>query len=326
MLEGTDGDQDKEWPKLLVSTEAQEGKGTLELIENGTTIGKVDLNRRTGETQRAMDGHIFHVFSEDYIDQNLRQTRYKLNGDITHEIIMGEENVTIKEKEKEIVRNKVRLEAANAELKTKFTTQKSGLKSSLKINAALRKFKQLDHEMYFQAAPYADQQPVKTLREYIANYKKYTEIPQDPDAPQSFYLDGLGLDWTDIRARLIKITSASSIAEDVKAKISQDPEFFRSGLRIHAPEAPCPFCEQDLNSVALQTISTYQTYFADAEAKEKDQINEIIKAIAAAQSQIHRWRRHHAVQHKKYDDLKAFFPSIKDTRLTDLGSGLITKT
>ena len=96
VLEGTDGDQDKEWPKLLVSTEAQEGKGTLELIENGTTIGKVDLNRRTGETQRAVDGHIFHVFSEDYIDQNLRQTRYKLNGDITHEIVMGEENVTIR--------------------------------------------------------------------------------------------------------------------------------------------------------------------------------------------------------------------------------------
>ena len=91
----------KDMPELLVSEEAPKKQGTFSLYEDAVCIGSIGLNCVNKTVNFSVPHYIFHVFSEDYVDYHLRQKSFELDGEINHEIIIGQENLELDAKESE---------------------------------------------------------------------------------------------------------------------------------------------------------------------------------------------------------------------------------
>lgn len=91
----------QDMPDLLVSEESSTKQGTFLLYEDDVCIGSIGLNCTSKTVSFSTPRYIFHVFSEDYVDFHLRQKSFELDGEITREIIVGQENLALDAKEKE---------------------------------------------------------------------------------------------------------------------------------------------------------------------------------------------------------------------------------
>lgn len=314
-----EGIRREEIAERLVSEEALSGRGTFSLWEDTTCIGKIELNRTAGSVSFSAPKYLFHVFSEDYVDLHLRQKRFELDGNIDHEIIVGQENLAIDAKEAEKAEKDSALASARDNLNKEFEAQKQKLRADFQINSALGSFKSLNPGVYFEDSPFSGSQPPKAASELLASYNKFKSLPSDPKLPVGPVPDGLRLDWAAFEAALARVTSPSSVAEDVKRKIAEDPDFFRSGLRLQeTADNDCPFCTQTLSEAGLLAISRYQEYFDDAEAKEKDSLAALQRDVTTVKANLATLRTQHLSAKSHFDDLKAYFPSAQDKEVEDI--------
>lgn len=313
----------QDMPKLLVSEEAPQKQGTFLLYEDAACIGSIGLNCVNKTVNFSIPHYIFHVFSEDYVDYHLRQKSFELDGEINHEIIVGKENLELDAKESENHTKTGELEEALKILTEDFSIQKKKLQKDFQINASLGQFRSLDAAIFFDLAPFSDKSSEKTLAELLAGFNKFNSLPDNPRLPTETVPDGLGIDWKELKSAFEKITSPSSVAEDVKLRIAADPSFFRSGLKIvEFGDNDCPFCTQTLTEAAQFTLSKYQEYFEDAESKEKDVLKLLERDMKAARSKVAEWKIGYLTAKSNFDDLKAFFPSIQGKNTVDERTGL----
>lgn len=315
----------QEIPKLLVSEESSTKQGAFLLYENDVCIGSIDLNCASKTVKFSVPHYIFHVFSEDYVDFHLRQNSFELNGEITHEIIVGQENLALDAKESESASSKENLAVIRKIMDEDFATQKKKLQADFQINASLGRFRSLNTNSFFEVSPFPVENLDQTLAQFLASFNKFKLLPNDPQLPAETAPDGLGLDWEALNLTLTRVTSPSSVAEDVKLKIAEDPSFFRSGLILKADsDTDCPFCTQNLTQAAQLALSKYQEYFEDAEAKEKDTIMSLERDVRAAQSKVAKWKTKYLTAKSHFDDLKAFFPSVQEKKMEDERAALDT--
>ena len=286
-----DGVSRDEVANLLVSAESPNRQGSFQLFEDTICIGSIGLNAIDNDVTFSTPRYIFHVFSEDYVTRELRQNKFELDGEITHEIIVGQENVLIDQKETEKSTKMNSLSSLRKEIDRRFEDQKKQLQKDFQINASLGSFKALKSEVYFEGREYNSLPPKKSVEDWIVRYNKFKALPSDPEIPQGVIPNNLGLSIDDIIASLLKITSPSSVADEVKQRIFEEPKFFESGLTLMRSSDPdCPFCTQTLTEVALSAISKYQEYFVDAEAKEKDALVNMINSVENTGKKVESWR------------------------------------
>lgn len=313
----------QDMPDLLVSEESSTKQGTFLLYEDDVCIGSIGLNCTNKTVSFSTPRYIFHVFSEDYVDFHLRQKSFELDGEITREIIVGQENLTLDAKENESVSAKENLTTSRKDLDEDFATQKKKLQTDFHISASLGKFRSLNNNVFFEESPFLTEKAGQTLAQLLASFNKFKSLPNDPKLPIATAPDGLGLEWEDLKSTLTRVTSPSSVVEDVKLKIAEDPSFFRSGLKLAANSATdCPFCTQSLTQAAQLALSKYQEYFEDAEAKEKDALTSLKRDVSLAQSKVAKWKSRYLTAKSNFDDLKAFFPSIQDKKMEDESAAL----
>ena len=314
-LEGVTQD---EMPDLLVSEESSSKQGSFQIYEDDTCIGSLGLNCASKTVSFSVPQYIFHVFSEDYVDFHLRQKSFELDGEIAHEIIIGQENLTLDEKESANVLAQENLAESRKAFDEDFASQKKKLQTDFQINGSLGSFRSLNTNEYFVASPFSVESLAQNLSQLLANYNKFKSLPNDPKLPTATAPDGLGLDWEALSKSLARVTSPSSVAEEVKLKIAKDPDFFRSGLKLAtASTKDCPFCTQSLTQAAQFALSKYQEYFEDAEAREKDALLLLVKDVRAAQSKVERWKGKYLTAKSAFDELKAFFPSVQEKKTED---------
>lgn len=314
-LEGVTRD---EMPELLVSEEAPNKQGTFLLYEDQNCIGSIGLNCISRSVSFSTPRYIFHVFSEDYVDFHLRQQSFELDGEIKNEIIVGQENLELDAKESEATSKSEKLEIDQQSLDDIFADEKKKLQVDFSINAGLGAFKSLKSSIFFEPSQPSEEIRPKSLAELLADFNKFKSLPNDPRLPIATEPDGLGLDWVAIGSSLAKITSPSSVAEEVKSKIATDPSFFKAGLQLSDSSGKtCPFCTQTLTEAAHLALSKYQEYFEDAEAKEKDALARLDRTVGAAREKLKGWKTRYLTSKLNFDDLKVFFPSVKDKSLED---------
>ena len=112
-------------PDLLVSEESSDGTGSFQLYEGTSCIGSLQLDTRSKTVMRADPGYIFHVFTEDYIDEEVRNRLEELDGEIQHQIIIGRENVELDNKELELDAKRTDLGQRREALDAKFADKRN---------------------------------------------------------------------------------------------------------------------------------------------------------------------------------------------------------
>jgi len=304
-------------PDLLVSEESA-GKGSFGLFEGETCIGELSLDTKAKSVSISEPKYIFHVFSEDYVDEHLRNKLEQLDGNITHEIIVGKENADLDEKENEWNNKKTKTDIDFENLKTSFENAKKEHQKTYAIRASLGAFRDLSLDVFFREKSYVCDDEFDAIAELLKQYEIFKSVPADPTPVDYLSSPIFNVESNVIAETLAKITSPSTIASEFKEKISTDPEFFESGLtKLRNNPSSCPFCTQDMGHVAIAAVDAYTKYFDDSEAKEIKRVDENISGVKRGISALERWGANYLSIESAYNDLKLYFPSLAETILPD---------
>ncbi len=313
---------DNDIPNLLVSEEAEAGKGHFKLFEGNIEIGGMDLCTKSSVVSRSNPAYLFHTFSEDYVDEEIRNKLEELNGEITHEIIIGKENGELDTLAKTISSKKMGQVKQRQKLDSDFDAAKSKLKTDFAIIASLGAFKSLATSGYFLPSPFSKDTALSSVETLLENYNVFKTLPSDPTTPDKIDFD-LSFDVSTAREALSKVTSMSTVEESIKKRISENLTFFEFGLsKLESQPDQCPLCTQDLNTVGLNAIAAYKTYFDDEEARHKARIKNSIEGIESAIETISQLRQKSLKSKIDFDALREYFPTMKDQELADFSAQL----
>ncbi|MBF2755876.1 MAG: AAA family ATPase [Gammaproteobacteria bacterium AqS3] len=302
---------DEELPKLLVSQEAEGSKGYFKLFEDGNKIGGIEMGTEVSPVLiRSEPKYIFHVFSQDYVDEEIRNKLDDLDGEITHEIIIGGENVELDELKTTIIEKKTSYDELRAEITNTFTTRKGILKTNFGINAGLGAYKDLSSDVFLGSTPFSNIEGISNLESLLTDYNKFKSLPTDPSIPKKVDFNFV-FDFDAVLTELEKITSLSTVEESIKEKIKEKPDFFEHALKkLNDDKEHCPLCTQELNVIGLNAIEAYREYFKDEEAQHISLINKILTDIDNIFSNVAKARRDFQASKTDFDKLKDYFPSM----------------
>ena len=311
-------DEDSTIPDLLVSEESPNGYGNFSLQEGDVTIGRLELNSTLKSVTRTGPKYIFHVFSEDYVTEQIRNKLEDLDGEISHEIIVGKENVYLDGKLDELSTSSKKHEHLRATLDDLFKKARAKLKETFSINAALASFRHLRTDSYFEPSGFHPDEELPSLAEHLSQYNMFKALPSDPALPKNIHMARMDIREEELVSALSNITSPSTVAEDLRQRISKDSTFIEKGLSLYNENpSECPFCAQKIGQLAIATISAYAEYFDDREAKERKRIETLLGTLHSARHTVSQWKLDHLANKALFEDLKAYFPSFSEKRIFD---------
>ena len=305
-------------PDLLVSEEAPTGQGNFSLYEGDVCIGSFELDTNAKTVRLSQPQYIFHVFSEDYVNEQIRNKLEHLDGEITHQIIIGKENAELDEKENELSDKDKQFNEKKEAINKLFSETRQKHQADFAINASLGSFRQLNPDKFFEPSSFKSDKGAALLSNLLSQYNRFKSLPSNPRFPKSLEITDLGLNAEDLQATLSRIISPSSVANEFKQKIISDQIFFEKGLFLYkAKPTECPFCTQSMSEVALNAVTAYSDYFDDREAQERRKLNDDIAALDRAKSKVLGWKTDCLQAKSDFDDLKGYFPSFAQKAVVD---------
>ena len=112
----------------LVSDEAPDGKGAF-LFSRGTSVlGNLQLAVATNNATAEVSDTIFHVFSDDFVQEELRERKYTIHGDIEHQISVDSDSIKLTDAKEELEKardNKIKQPENSVQHSTKKKLQSS---------------------------------------------------------------------------------------------------------------------------------------------------------------------------------------------------------
>tara|TARA_R110000744_G_scaffold380560_3_gene502550 strand:+ start:31716 stop:33968 length:2253 start_codon:yes stop_codon:yes gene_type:complete len=306
--------------KNLVSDESTDGKGKFTISHGGIALGELSLDQHSNTVTASASDTVFHVFSEDFVHEELRQKGYAPSGEIDNTIALDSEIIKTKDAE-EALKKAVSDEAEAAKkLNDAFNSSKdTELVDKTGINRRLGEFKSLDVALYLPDSVAKPDTPNPTLSEIIQGLDAIKSLPAEPLYPEVMsLLKADDIDFPAMTESLEKETSPSSVSEAVKSRIDAHREFFEKGVKFleQSGDEKCPFCKQGVSSGDPKAvIDTYIQYFEAEEQKHKAELRGYWKALHETESEVQQISPKFAAQKTRYDTLKRLLPSKKDTDL-----------
>lgn len=312
----------------LVSEEAVDSRGNFTLSRGSTSLGTLSLHFSNNQVSANSHERIFHVFSDDFVHSELRQQNFDLDGNIDNQIRLDQTNIDTKDVELKLngasekaTQKRLELQGALETAKTEELVGKASVRRQLSEYAALK----IDGVLAASTQPSL---PERSFKIIVSDLDALRSIPAEPDYPSQVTPVLVPTDrLAEIEAMIRKVTSPSSVSEDIKTLLGSNPDFFEAGLNMLDEEGTddCPFCKQSVaHPPAKDRIELYLAYFADAEGKHK-------KALRIAWSEVKDLRttvseRIAAIAREvlKFEALRKLVPSQRAVDLPD-PSGLASQ-
>ncbi len=306
----------------LVSDESPDGKGSFSFSRGPDLMGTLSLEKGGDKVTAQLSDMIFHVFSGDFVQEELREREYYLDGQIENEIAIDSANIQLQDVQSLLEQAEKTERDATRDLQLKFDSEKdtelidkAGVRRQLKEYASLRLEGALTT---FTSKPPA---PHQSFVDILRDLDQLKAIPSEPTYPQS--VDPLEVDDVDLdslTASLIRPTSPSSVSEEIKKRIETHHDFYETGVAIVSDERrdTCPFCEQGISSPDPKAIiDAYVNYFADEEEKHKSTLRTYYSTLKQVEVRLTQRENLLDLQKSQYDSLKRHLPSTRDSELAD---------
>jgi len=306
----------------LVSDESPDGRGSFILSRGAETLGNLSVQKNGDLVVAEAQERIFHVFSEDFVHEELREKLYNPDGNIQNQIAVDSENIKLKEGQEAVVAAEAAEAEASNTLRESFDAAKiSEVHEKAGVNKQLRDYKALVFEDVLGQVSDKPDVPDRSFADTLKDLDSLKSIPAEPVYPEpvvSIRVDNI--DVEAIQSSLQKITSPSAISASIKQKIDAHHDFFKTGVEIlgeHDADA-CPFCDQSIQkSPAKETIETYIAYFKDEEEKHKSELRRYYKVLKDKETEIRALSPRIVHQRTRFDALKCYLPSKRDEQLAD---------
>jgi len=210
----------------LVSDESADGKGSFSLSRGTNTLGTLQLEKTGDNVTADVADTIFHVFSEDFVHDELRDRQYEIDGEIENQIAVDSANIELKDKQEELQKAQESEQAAGAALRTKLDTEKvENLVEKAGINKNLSEYRRLNLENLLERFSDKPETPEPSFAGVLSDLDSLKAIPAEPVYPET--LDAVGSEDIDLKAlekSLRKVTSPSSSKRTANPICSVIPE------------------------------------------------------------------------------------------------------
>ena len=313
----------------LTSDETPDGKGFFSISRGSNELGKLELDKNGDKVSATLHNTIFHVFSEDFVQAELRERQYEIDGEIENQIAVDSDNIKIDDTQAALAAAQAEEQTAATAIRSRFDSEKiAELHTKAAVNKQLKNYKELTIESLLENHSEKPDQPEQTVSDILKDLDSLKALPAEPEYP--IKLSEIRSDDVDIarlESSLSKITSPSSVSEDIKTKIDAHHSFYETGIKIIQDEAQteCPFCEQGITDPEPRAvIDAYLAYFEAEEEKHKTELRELFKSLQRKESELSRIETELARQKTRYDALKDHIPSKKDNELSLVESELST--
>lgn len=308
--------------KDLVSDESVDGNGAFAFSRGTDVKGALQLEKKSGSVTANATDTIFHVFSEDFVQEELRERQYEIDGEIENQISVDSDIIGLEDAQKALDKAVADEEAAASALQGQYEEEKLvELNEKAGVNKQLLEYKALSLDGLLER--YADKPnpPEQSFADILRSLDSLKAIPAEPSYPASVSLvRDDDFDLGAFEATLKQVTSPSSVSDDIKKKIDTHHDFFQTGAKIVRDNrlSNCPFCEQGITDLGPKAIiDAYIAYFEDEEEKHKGELRRLSSKLNQEEAELTAAETQIARQKSRYDDLKRFVPSKKDTALDD---------
>ncbi|MGK2742038.1 AAA family ATPase [Tepidicaulis sp. LMO-SS28] len=313
----------------LVSDESAHGRGAFSFSRGTKVMGALQLEKNGSSVTANVTDTIFHVFSEDFVHEELREREYEIDGEIENQIAVDSENIKLKYAQEVLDKAVADEQAAVSALREKYEKEKlSELNEKAGINKQLREYKALSLDGLLERFAEKPDPPAQSFADILKDLDSLKAIPAEPAYPDPVGLiRGDDIDPGALGAALQKVTSPSSVSDDIKKKIDTHHSFYETGAKIVRDDhrSTCPFCEQGITNPGPKAIiDAYIAYFEDEEEKHKAELREFFRRLNQKETELKDAETQLAKQKSRYDALKRFVPSKKDTAIDD-GEALFTE-
>ncbi len=306
----------------LVSDESTEGKGSFTLLRGTSLMGELKLEKSGDNVSANVSDTIFYVFSEDFVHEELRERQYEIDGEIENQIAVDSDNIKLDDAQKANNNAMAEEHTATTALSEKFENGKlEELHGKAAINKNLKEYKSLNLERLLELYPDKPDPPSKSFATTLVDLDSLKAIPAEPVYPET--VDEISSDDIDLGAlvgSLKKPTSPSSVSEGIKKKIDAHHGFYEAGTKIiqEEPHSECPFCEQGITgSDPKAIIDAYINYFSAEEEKHKSELRDFFLKLKQKEGEFNQAETQFARQNSRYDGLKRYIPSKKNSEIND---------
>lgn len=306
----------------LVSDESPEKKGSFSFSRGTNALGTLLLEIPGDNVAAKVADTIFHVFSEDFVREELRDREYLIDGEIENQIAVDSADIELKDTQEELQKAQKAEQAAGVALRTKLDTSKvDDLVEKAGVNKNLSEFRSLNLDSLLERFPDKPDAPEKSFASILSDLDSLKSIPAEPIYPATLDTAGIeDIDLNVLEGSLQKVTSPSSVSDEIKKKIDAHHSFYETGSQIVLEEhrTTCPFCEQGITAPDPKAIiDAYVSYFADEEEKHKRELRDYFTKLNQKETRLKETETQLARQKSRHDDLKHYVPSKKDVEVAD---------
>ena len=306
----------------LVSDESPDGKGNFTFSRGTDVLGALHLEKTGNLVTAQVPDRIFHVFSGDFVHQELREQEYNLDGKIGNQIAVDSANMQLKDAQEALEKAQLAEQAASAALQIKFNSEKeSELIGKAGIRKQLKQYGALSLQGALKKFPEKPSSPEQSFTNILTDLDNLKAIPSEPAYPQvvnTFPADDI--DLKTLATSLKRNTFPSSVSEEIKKKIEAHHDFYEAGIAIiqNDHRETCPICEQDITSPnPIAVIEAYVNYFSDEEEKYKSELRGFWSSLKNMEEKIINFGAQLTRQKSHYNSLRGHLPSKRDNALTD---------
>lgn len=306
----------------LVSDESADGKGKFSFSRGQNVKGSLQLEKNTNNILPNIVDTIFHVFSEDFVHEELRERSYKIDGEIESQISVDSENIQLKAAQEDLETMLASEQIAASALRTKYETEKlTELCGKASVNKQLTEYKTLSLDALLEHCTEKPASPEKSFTSLLKDLDNLKALPAEPTYPNLLNLiRDDDIDFGMLETSLQRLTSPSSVSEEFKGKIDAYHSFLKTGSQIIQDEhrSTCPLCEQSItDSGPKLIIDTYIAYFNDEEEKHKSELRGFLSKLNQRETELKEVKAQLTQQKSRYDALKYFIPSKKDSEIDE---------
>ena len=262
--------------------------------------------------------YLYHVFNQDYVEENIRVLNYEKNSDIKG-YILGKVNIDLTDDENKLKK----IEADSINLRSQlessiqvYVTEHIDLLRDIKRLQEYKEF--LNLEAILNSITKEKVICSKTVEELLADYDKVKSTPEnlsDISLIDNIFIDVNVID--QLVHDLIKSYTLSLFSDEFKTKIKSKQGFIEDGLKLfHNNNNICPFCEQKLSSVSISLIDNYTKFLNDSEAQTIKLFQNYGKQLKAYISLLSSIEDIVAKRENLYNEYKTkYIPSLENDNL-----------
>lgn len=309
----------------IVSEESPGQTGHLELCIGDTVLGALDLNREYEIVSAELDGNIFHVFSNEFVQEELAEKDFQPDGQFDHQIVIGAENIEMDDLQVLLEEKKVRIEDCRKRLSESLNSEiNTKIAQRAKIRSNLSERRQLTLEQLIAKFPEMPGQPSQNFNHYLSKLDKIKHIPLPHELEERVMVPFLSIDTINLPATqdcLLRKTQKSEISDSIRQNIDFCTEFFKFGLDFlrQKQEGICPFCRQSINNKeTMEVIDAYVQYFKDDEGWHKSELAQLEDSVKAILDKIASLERTALEQSMQFENNKGSISSFNDRSMKNL--------